>query len=106
MHKDLQRAAVMRDPTMAAANIAAAQSDAMRTAAANENGAMAGFMGMGMAGAMGGLNAQQLYQVGQPAGPAPSPAPVPKRGGMRVISPSSLGRRSRKGLGNSPRGRE
>ncbi|EUB32210.1 SPFH domain-containing protein [Olsenella uli] len=77
MIKDLQRAAVMRDPTMAAANIAAAQSDAMRTAAANENGAMAGFMGMGMAGAMGGLNAQQLYQVGQPAGPAPSPAPIP-----------------------------
>lgn len=35
MIKDLQKAAVMRDPTMAAANIASAQSDAMRAAAAN-----------------------------------------------------------------------
>lgn len=51
MIKDLQKAAVMRDPTMAAANIASAQSDAMRAAAANPNGAMAGFMGMGMAAA-------------------------------------------------------
>lgn len=57
MIKDLQKAAVMRDPTMAAANIASAQSDAMRAAAANPNGAMAGFMGMGMAGGMGGMNA-------------------------------------------------
>lgn len=55
MIKDLQKAAVMRDPTMAAANIASAQSDAMRAAAANPNGAMAGFMGMGMAGGMGGM---------------------------------------------------
>ena len=38
MIKDLQKAAVMRDPTMAAANIASAQSDAMRAAAANPNG--------------------------------------------------------------------
>ena len=37
MIKDLQKAAVMRDPTMAAANIASAQSDAMRAAAANPN---------------------------------------------------------------------
>ena len=34
MIKDLQKAAVMRDPTMAAANIASAQSDAIRAAAA------------------------------------------------------------------------
>ncbi len=54
MIKDLQKAAVMRDPTMAAANIASAQSDAMRAAATNPNGAMTGFMGMGMAGGMGG----------------------------------------------------
>ena len=51
MIKDLQKAAVMRDPNMAAANLAASQADAMRTAAANENGAMMGFMGMGMANA-------------------------------------------------------
>ena len=65
MIKDLQKAAVMRDPTMAAANIASAQSDAMRAAAANPNGAMAGFMGMGMAGGMGGMNASQLFAAGQ-----------------------------------------
>ncbi len=65
MIKQLQKAAVMRDPTMAAANIAAAQSDAMRAAASNEGGAMMGFMGMGMANAIGGMNAQGLYQVGQ-----------------------------------------
>ena len=49
MIKQLQRTAVMRDPTMAAATVTSAQSDAMRAAAANENGAMMGFMGLGMA---------------------------------------------------------
>ncbi|MEG0391357.1 MAG: SPFH domain-containing protein, partial [Anaerovoracaceae bacterium] len=44
MIKDLQRTAVMRDPSMAAATIVGAQSDAMKAAAANENGAMMGFM--------------------------------------------------------------
>ena len=65
MIRDLQRAAVMANPTMAAANIAAAQSDAMRTAAANPAGAAMGFMGMGMAGGMGGMNASQLFAQGQ-----------------------------------------
>lgn len=64
MIKELQKAAVMRDPTMAAANLAAAQSDAMRAAAANEGGAMAGFMGMGLAGMAGGMNAGNLFQMG------------------------------------------
>ena len=79
MIKELQKAAVMRDPTMAAANLAAAQSDAMRAAAANEGGAMAGFMGMGLTGMAGGMNAGNLFQMGasqQPAGAAPSsPSP-------------------------------
>ena len=52
MIKDLQKAAVMRDPNMAAANLAASQADAM---AANENGAMMGFM----AAAVGGMNPQR-----------------------------------------------
>ena len=65
MIRDLQRAAVMANPTMAAANIAAAQSDAMRTAAANPAGAAMGFMGMGMAGGMGGMHAAQLFAQGQ-----------------------------------------
>ena len=69
MIRDLQKAAVMANPAMAAANIAAAQSDAMRTAADNPSGAAMGFMGMGMAGSMGGMNASQLFeQAGQQAG--------------------------------------
>ena len=62
--KQLQTTAVMRDPTMAAANLVNAQSDAMRTAAGNTAGAMTGFMGMGMAGQAGGMNAQNLFQMG------------------------------------------
>lgn len=72
--KELQRSAVMRDPTMAAANLVGAQADAMRTAAGNSAGAMTGFMGMGMAMNAGGVNAQNLYAMGQqqaaPAAPA------------------------------------
>ena len=64
MIKQLQKSAVMRDPTMAAATLAGAQADALRTAAANENGAMMGFMGMGMASQAGGMNMQNLYQMG------------------------------------------
>ena len=36
----------------------------MKAAASNENGAMMGFMGMGMATQAGGMNAQSLYQMG------------------------------------------
>ncbi len=81
MIKELQKAAVMRDPTMAAANIAAAQSDAMRMAAQNENGSMMGFMGMGMANAVGGMNSQGLYnQSGE--GVPQSQYPVAQGGGF------------------------
>ena len=55
----------MRDPTMAAATLVGAQSDAMKTAAGNPNGAMMGFMGMGMAQQAGGMNAQNLFAMGQ-----------------------------------------
>ncbi|MBQ7725638.1 MAG: SPFH domain-containing protein, partial [Clostridia bacterium] len=66
MIKQLQRSAVMRDPSMAGATLVGAQADAMRTAAANENGAMTGFMGMGMAmNAGGAMNAQNLFAMGQ-----------------------------------------
>lgn len=66
MIKQAQRTAIMRDPTMAAATLVGAQADAMKAAAANENGAMTGFMGMGMAmNAGGGMNAQNLYAIGQ-----------------------------------------
>ena len=66
MIKQLQRTAVMRDPTMAGATLVGAQADAMKAAASNEAGAMTGFMGMGMAmNAGGGMNAQNLYAMGQ-----------------------------------------
>ncbi len=61
MIKDLQRTAVMRDPSMAAASIVGAQGEAMKAAASNSAGAMTGFIGMGMAQQAGGLNAQALY---------------------------------------------
>ncbi len=62
--KQAQRSAIMRDPTMAAATLIGAQADAMKTAAANEGGAMTGFMGMGMAQNAGGFNAQNLFEMG------------------------------------------
>jgi len=63
--KQAQRTAIMRDPTMAAATLVGAQADAMKAAAANEGGAMTGFMGMGMAMNQGGMNAQNLFAMGQ-----------------------------------------
>ena len=80
--KQAQRTAIMRDPTMAAATLVGAQADAMKTAAGNEAGAMTGFMGMGMAmnAAGGGMNAQNLFAMGQQqqAASTPQPAPVPQ----------------------------
>ena len=73
MIKQAQRTAIMRDPTMAAATLVGAQADAMKAAASNSGGAMTGFMGMGMAMNQGGVNAQNLYAMGQqqqPAAPA------------------------------------
>jgi len=80
--KQLQTAAVMRDPTMAAASLVGAQSDAMRAAAENKAGAMTGFLGMGMAAQAGGMNPQALFQMGQQqaaqaSAPAQPAAPVP-----------------------------
>ncbi|MDR1768323.1 MAG: SPFH domain-containing protein [Propionibacteriaceae bacterium] len=69
MIKDLQKAAVMRDPNMAAATITSAQADAMRDAANNTAGAVTGFIGMGYAQNAGGANPGQLFQAGQAGGP-------------------------------------
>ena len=72
MIKEAQRTAILRDPTMAAATLVGAQSDAMKTAAGNSAGAMTGFLGMGMAMNAGGtMNAQNLYAMGQKPQPQP-----------------------------------
>ena len=65
MIKELQRSAVMRDPSMAAARLVDSQAEAMKGAAQNEGGAMMGFMGMGMAQQAGGVDAQSLFNMGQ-----------------------------------------
>ena len=69
--KELQKSAVFRNTNMAAAHMVQAQAEAMKAAAANENGAMMGFMGMNMAQTAGGLNANALYQMGAQSAAAP-----------------------------------
>ena len=78
--------AMTTNPTTAAARLVGGQIDAMKAAAGNTAGAMTGFMGMGMAmnaGGMGGMNAQNLFAMGQQqpqAAPQPTaPQPAPER---------------------------
>lgn len=63
--KTMQRNAALTNPNMAGATLVAAQADAMKAAAGNSAGAMTGFMGMGMAAQAGGMNAQNLFAMGQ-----------------------------------------
>ena len=65
MLKELQRNAAFMDPTRAAAHLVGSQGDAMKMAANNQGGAAMAFMGMNMAGQAGGMNAQNLYAMGQ-----------------------------------------
>lgn len=65
MIKTMQRNAALTNPNMAGATLVAAQADAMKAAAGNSAGAMTGFMGMGMAAQAGGMNAQNLFAMGQ-----------------------------------------
>lgn len=63
--KNAQRTAIFKNPSMAAATLVEAQSEALKGAASNEGGAMIGFMGMNMAQNAGGINAQDLYKMSQ-----------------------------------------
>lgn len=79
MIKELQRNAAFRNPNMAAAHMVGAQAAAMQAAAANEGaGSAMAFMGMNMANNAGGVNAQQLFQMG--ASQQSAPAPVQPNG--------------------------
>jgi len=69
--KNAQKAAVLRDPSMAGATLVEAQASALKTAAGNEAGAMTGLMGFGMVGQMGGgngMNAQGFYDRAEQQG--------------------------------------
>ena len=70
--KAAQTAAVYSDPGMGAGVMAQATAEAMKDAANNTNGAMTGFMGMGMAMNAGGSNLAGMYA--QSAGQAPNQA--------------------------------
>lgn len=77
MIKELQKSKVLSNAAMGAGFLAGAQGDAMRAAANNQQGAMMGFAGMGMAMNAGGMNAAGLYQTAaaqQAAAPAPAAA--------------------------------
>jgi membrane protease subunit (stomatin/prohibitin family) len=63
--KQLQQAAALKDPTLAAAMLASAQAQAMQDAAKNENGAFMAFAGMNAAANAGGSNTAALFSMGQ-----------------------------------------
>lgn len=83
---ELEDNVILMNPNMGAARMVASQGRAMETAAGNDAGAFQGFLGMGMAMNQGGMNASQLYQMGQapqyqPIAPAPVAPVTPAAGG-------------------------
>ena len=70
--------AMTTNPNAAGARLVGAQADAMRDAANNQGGAMTGFMGMGMAMNAGGMNASNLFAMGQQQSAAQQQANQPQ----------------------------
>jgi hypothetical protein len=72
MIKQMQRDAAYTRSKLGAAAMVGAQTQAMRDAANNANGAAMGFVGLNAANAAGGVNANALYQqaASQPAAAA------------------------------------
>ena len=103
MIKEMQREAAYMDPTRAAAMLSRSQGEAMKAAASNTaTGPAMAFMGMGMAGQMGGINAQNLYAMGQQqaaqqaaqqpaAAPQPAPQPAPQQPAAPAAAPAADG---------------
>ena len=82
--------AMTTNAAIANARLVGAQAEATKIAAANEGGAMTGFMGMGMAMNAGGgtqaaqnLYAMQQQQQAMAPTPAPAPAPAPAADGWK-----------------------
>ena len=80
--RQMQESLFYSDPTLAGARVAGAQANAMEAAASNTAaGPAMAFMGMGMAGQMGGINASNLFQMGQQQQQMQQPAPAPAAAG-------------------------
>lgn len=83
MIKKAQRNAMYMNQNYAGATMVGATQDAMNAAASNESGAMAGFMGMGLAQGAGGANAQALFAMGAQQQASVAPAPTPAADGWK-----------------------
>ena len=68
-----QESRVYTNTQMMGARLGSAQASAMEKAAENPNGAMGGFVGMGMAMNAGGTNAAQMFAMGGGASQQPAP---------------------------------